>query len=299
MGKFKPYSYALFEGKIVPIKQAKISIMTNALHYGTGAFGGIKIFKTDRGSAIFRLDDHLKRLKNSVKLLRFYYDFDFNKIKDSIIELARKNKVSSRAYIRPLIYRSDLNISPDTKGEYHIAVYILDMPTYYDNNGLKVKVSPYVRNSNLSIPSNSKASGGYINSAMAIDEARSSGYDSAIMLDKDGNVSEGAVMNLFIVKGGKLITPSLDSDILEGITRKTIIEIAGENGIKVEQRKVKKAELYGADELFFSGTATDITWCKKVDGTVISQKSGPITLKLSDAYVNLPKTHPKYFTEIG
>lgn len=297
--KFKSYPYALFEGKIVRVEEANVSIMTNALHYGTGAFSGIKAFKTDEAVLIFRLDDHLRRLQNSVKLLRFYYDFNFDEVKQSMIDLTKRNKLESTTYIRPLIYRSDLNLSPDIKGEYSLAVYMLNMENYFDvKKGLKAKISPFIRNSNLSIPSKSKATGGYINSAMAVDDAHESDFDTAIMLDKDGFISEGAVMNLFMVKEDMLVTPGLSNDILDGITRKTIIMLADELKIKIIERNITREELYKADEVFFSGSATDINWCKQVDKYSISDVRGPITEKLASAYRNLSKTHPDLFTPI-
>lgn len=297
---FKPYPFAYFQGRIVPIEEAKISIMTNALHYGTGIFGGIKTAKTNNGPAIFRLDDHVQRLQNSVATLGFNFNFDSAKIKQDILKLAYKNKVGDTAYIRPLIYRSDTLISPDIAGDYDIAIYILNMPHYFDpNKGLRVMVSSWQRNSDNSIPPRTKATGGYINSALAIHEAHGKGFDSAVMLDKNGNVSEGAVMNLFLAKDGRLITPTLDSDILEGITRRTVIELATMLNIPVSEQKVDKEELLGADEVFFTGTAANITWCSTVDDVEISHACGPISESLSQALANLPQTQPALFTPIN
>lgn len=294
-----PYPYAYFEGEIVPIEKAQISIMTNSLHYGVGIFGGLKIFETIDGPAIFRLDDHIERMRKSVEILGFRYDFDPEKVRKVILELAQKNSPKGTTYVRPLIYRSDTTISPDIAGEYQLAVYMLDMPAYFDpNTGLKVCVSSWQRNSDRAIPPHTKATGGYINSALAIDEARAKGFDSAIMLDKNGDVSEGAVMNIFLVKNDELITPSLDSDILEGITRRTVIEIAQKNNIKVSERKVKPAELYDADEVFFSGSATNITWCSVIDKKEISAQIGPITKKMVEEFSSLSKTRPELFTKI-
>ncbi len=296
---FKPYPYAFFEEKVVPIEEAQISIMTNALHYGTGIFGGIKAFKTDAGVAIFRLDDHIARMKQSVQALGFHYNFDNVLVKKAILNTAQKNSPKTTAYIRPLIYRSDTNISPDIAGDYELAVYMLDMPAYFQSpNGLRVDISDWQRNSNKSIPPRTKATGGYINSALAISEAKAKGFDSSIMLDKDGFVSEGAVMNLFLVKDSQLITPSIDSDILEGITRRTVLEIAEELGIKVAERKVSRDELLQADEVFFSGTATDITWCSQIENTIISKNIGPLTKKIAEEFSGLPQTRPELFTKI-
>lgn len=296
---FKPYPYAFFEGKIVPIENAQISIMTNALHYGTGIFGGIKAFKTGEGMAIFRLGDHVERMKKSVQTLGFQYDFDDALVKKAIIDTAIKNNPKTTAYIRPLIYRSDTNISPDIAGDYELAIYMLDMPAYFQSpNGLRVDISGWQRNSDKSIPPRTKATGGYINSALAIKEANNNGFDSSIMLDKDGNVSEGAVMNLFFVKNGELVTPSLDSDILEGITRRTVLEVAKDLKIEVLERKVTPDELLQADEVFFSGTATDITWCSQIEDKSISKEIGTITKKIADVFCDLPRTRPELFTKI-
>lgn len=300
MPSYKPYPYALFEGKIVPIEQAQISIMTNSLHYGTGIYGGIKVYETEKGPAVFRLEDHLQRMKNSVHILRFPFEFNVEKTKETILELAKKNNLTGVSYIRPLIYRSDTQLAPAIEGDYSLAIYFMHMPDYFDSEkGLDVCVSSWQRNSDNAIPPRTKATGGYINSALAIFDAHEAGYDSAIMLDSSGNVSEGAVMNIFLVKNGKLITPSPDSDILEGITRKTIIELAQEMNIEVEERQVDRSELYIADEVFFTGTAANVTWCKSIDKTQISDTIGPLSAKFATAFDSLLTTHPKYFTKVS
>ncbi len=297
--QFETYPYAIFEGKIVPLEKAQISIMTNAFHYGVGIYGGIKVFDTPSGPGIFRLDDHIERMAKSVKILGFRYEFDAARIKEDILNLARKNEIKPQTYIRPIIYRSDTRISPAIEGDYSLAVYMLDMPPYYNyENGIRVNISSWQRNSSKAIPPRTKATGGYINSALAIDEAKKLGFDSAIMLDQEGNVSEGAVMNLFLADNGKLITPSSDSDILEGITRKTIIEIAKAAKIPVEERKVSKDELYSAGEVFFCGTATDITWCSQIDDQTLSKTRGPITVRIEEKFAELPIKRPELFTGV-
>lgn len=295
-----PYPYAYFEERIVPLADAKLSIMTNALHYGIGIFGGLKAFQTADGMAIFRLDDHIDRLRQSVETLEFDFAFDSQQIRDIILTLARKNKINGTTYIRPIIYRSDTDLSPNIPGKYDLAVYMLDMPYYFDPTaGLRVMVSSWQRNADAAIPPRTKATGGYINSALAIHEAQKNGFDSAIMLDKNGDVSEGAVMNLFLVKGGRISTPSLDSDILEGITRRTVLELAREQAIPVSESQVQKQDLYEADEVFFSGTAADITWCSTIDENTISDKPGPVTEKLREKFQRIAETHPDLFTPIA
>jgi branched-chain amino acid aminotransferase len=299
MPAFEPYPHAFFKGKVVPIEDAQISIMTNGLHYGVGIYGGIKAYETDGDVKIFRLQDHLQRMKNSVSILNFPFDFNVDSVKKTILGLADKNKLAGASYIRPILYRSDIVLSPDIAGEYDLAIYMMHMPDYFDpSKGLDVCVSNWQRNSDSAIPPRTKATGGYINSALAINDAHAAGYDSAIMLDKNGHVSEGAVMNIFLVQAGKLITPSSDSDILEGVTRKTILELAEEMGIETEERLVDRSELYIADEVFFTGTAANVTWCKSIDKTKISDSVGPITEKLAAAFEKLSETHPQYFTKV-
>lgn len=299
MAAFKPYPLAYIQGKVTPIEEANISIMTNGLHYGAGIFAGIKAYETPKGIGIFRLDDHVHRMAASCKILRFPYDFSERAVANQILDLARKNKLTGKTYIRPLIYRSDIELSPDITGDYDLAIYMLDMPAYRDSaKGLSVCVSSWVRNSDNALPPRTKATGGYLNSSLAIHDAKKAGYDNAILLNERGEVGEGAVMNLFMVKDGSLITPSLDADILEGITRKTVMHLAETMGIPVIERTIMRTELYTADELFFSGTAVEISWCQAVDSVEISKKPGPITDKLAEAYKNLPTTHPEFFTLI-
>lgn len=299
MPAYKPAPFAFIDGKIVPTEKANVSIMTNALHYGGGIFGGMKAYKTRKGIEIFRLTEHLERMQRSCKILRFPYELNIETAKRHVLRLAGKNKLTSSTYIRPLIYRCDTDLSPSIEGTYDLAIYMLYMDTYFDNSrGLSVCVSSWRRNSDNALPPRTKATGGYLNSALAIHDAKRAGYDSAILLDEHGNVGEGAVMNIFIVKNNVLITPSLDADILEGITRKTIIELATAMGHTIVERNINRSELYTADEVFFCGTAVEVTWCKAVDSVDISEQPGPVTEKLLKAFHSLPETHPHLFTTV-
>lgn len=300
MPSLKSLPYALIHGDIVPIDKAQVSIMTNALHYGTGVFSGIKGYRSAQSTSIFRLTDHIERLRSSCVALGFPFSFDAAKIEEYFIELTRRNKPSAITYYRPLIYRSDTQLAPDITGEYDFALYMLEMPSYFSKTeGLSVCISEWQRNSSSAIPPQTKATGGYINSALAIHAAKQAGYDSAIMLTNKGTVSEGAVMNIFLVKDNVLITPDIESDILAGITRRTVLELAKEMHIKTVERVVMPQELLEADEIFFSGTATDITWCKSISNTLISEQKGPLTAQLQMAYKDLIKTHPHLFTAIS
>jgi len=290
------YPQAFIRGAIVPIEQATVPVMTNSLHYGAGIFAGIKAYQLDGKVGVFRLDDHIKRMADSCKVLRFTYDFDTKAVKKAILDLVAANKPTGKTYIRPLIYRSDLDISPGIAGEYDLAIYMLDMPEYMSaDKGQEVCISSWQRNPDNSLPPRTKATGGYLNSSLAMYDAKQAGYDSAILLDSAGNVGEGAVMNLFMVKNGTLITPALDSDILEGITRRTVVEMAHELSIPVVERTVSRTELYTADELFFCGTAVEIAWCKSVDKVIVSEACGPVTAKLRESWQALPQKHPELY----
>lgn len=299
MSQFTPYPFTFIRNDIVPTKDAQISIMTNALHYGGGIFGGIKAYENPNGVQIFRLDDHIERMRQSCKILRFPFQFDNKKIKDTIVNLAKINQLKGVTYIRPLIYRCDTGLSPDIAGDYDLAIYMLQIPeSTPQERGLSVCVSSWQRNADGALPPRTKATGGYLNSALAIHDAHNAGFDSAILLDSNGNVGEGAVMNLFVVKNGKLITPATDSDILEGITRRTVMQIAKDLDIPVEERIISRTELYTADEVFFCGTAVDISWCQAIDNVAITHSIGKTTKRISEKFKNLHKTHPQLFTKL-
>jgi branched-chain amino acid aminotransferase len=294
---FKPYPHAYIRGNFVPTEQATISIMTNGLHYGIGLFGGIKVYQVEAGVGIFRLDNHIKRLQDSCKILRFPYKIDAVQLKQTIVELVRRNQPTGTTYIRPLVYRSDTALSPGIVGDYDLAIYCVDMPEYVSaDKGLEVCVSSWQRNADNALPPRTKATGGYLNSVLAMHDAEQAGYDSAILLDSAGNVGEGAVMNLFMIKNDQLITPSVNNDILEGVTRRMVIELANELNISVVERSISRTELYTADELLFCGTAVELAWCKSVDHVLISDHPGPVTQRLRAAWQELPTTHGEHYT---
>lgn len=296
MAKHQDYlQHAYIRGEFCDFKDATVPIATNAMQYGIAIFGGVKGYKLEDGSiGILRLDDHIRRLKTSAKILRFPYDFDEKKIRNVFEKLTEKNMPLSNVYYRPFLYRSDISLSPAIAGEYDFALYMLSMGDYFDKSrGLRVCVSSWTRNNDNALPPRTKASGGYINAALAVEDATRGGYDSAIMLDSSGFVGEGAVMNLYIVRNGTIITPDVSSHILEGITRLTVLELAKEHGIPVEVRQISRTELYVADEVFFSGTATELTWCESIDGVTITDMPGKYYSKLNDAFNELV-TNPKH-----
>lgn len=284
--------YSYFQGKILPSEEAKLSIQTHALQYGTTVFGGIRGYYNPKSENIFifRIRDHYIRMKNSIKIMQLQFDLDIEQTIQITLELVRKNLCKENIYIRPFVYTSALQLSPrfhDVKAD--LAIYILKLNDYLDTkNGLKTMVSSWRRIHDTIIPTLSKASGGYVNSALAKSEAMQNGFDEAIFLDERGFVSEGSAENLFLVRDGKLITPTLASSILEGITRRTVIELAQDLGIEVIERDVTRSELYIAEEVFFSGTGVQIAWVKEIDKRIIGEgKIGPITEKLQNLYFDI------------
>ena len=290
MGKFKNLSF--FEGKIVPAEKAMVSIQTHALQYGTAVFGGIRGYYNPKKDNvyIFRLKDHVKRLLNSAKLVQLQYSIDPIEFEKIILKLVKECGYKENIYLRPYIYTSALQLSPrfhDVKAD--LAIYILPLNDYLDTKkGLKTMVSSWRRIDDTMIPTMSKASGGYVNSALAKSEAVQNGCDEAIFLDSRGFVSEGSAENIFIVRDGKLITPSLTSSILEGITRRSVIELSRKLGLEVIERDVTRSELYICDEVFFSGTGVQVAWVKEIDKRIIGNgKMGPITKKIQDLFFEI------------
>lgn len=283
---------AYFEGKIIPVEYAKVSIQTHALQYGTSVFGGIRgYYNSEKNNVfVFRIQDHFKRLLRSAKIMQLQTNKSYEELSQIALELIRESGYKENIYLRPFIYTSALQLSPrfhDVKTEF--ALYILPLNDYLDTKkGLKTVVSSWRRIDDSTIPSMSKAAGGYVNSALAKSEAVQQGMDEAIFLDAHGYVSEGSAENIFIVRDEKLITPDLDSSILEGITRRSIIELALELGMTVEKRRINRSELYIADEAFFCGTGVQVAWISEIDRRKIGDgEIGPIATKLQELFFQI------------
>lgn len=298
-GNSKDLSY--FEGKIVPAEDAKLSVQTHAFQYGTSVFGGIRGYYNPNleNLFVFRIKDHFERLIQSTKIVQLKTDITLEKLTDITLNLLKQCGYKQNVYLRPIIYTSALQLSPrfhDIKTD--VAIYVLKLDDYLDTtNGLSTCISSWRRIEDTMIPTMSKASGGYVNSALAKSEAVQNGFDEAIFLDGRGLVSEGSAENIFIVRNNQLITPSLDSSILEGITRRTIIELAKSLNLIVVERNITRSELYIADEIFFSGTGVQVAWVKSVDRRVIGSGSiGPISRKLQDLFFNVVKGNEKEFS---
>jgi branched-chain amino acid aminotransferase len=281
MHNFLPIAY--FQNQFVPFDQAKISIATHALHYGTGAFGGLRGIPDPQNPEqilLFRLDRHCQRLSDSAKYLHF--DLPADKIYQVICDFVRKNQPSTSFYIRPFVYTSDLGIAPRLHNiEKDFFVYGLELGDYLSPEGVSCRISSWHRQEDRSLPLRGKISGAYITSSLAKTEAVESGFDEAILLNSQGKVCEASGMNLFMVRRGQLITPGPEQDILEGITRDSILTLARDLGIPVVERAVDKTELLIADEVFLSGTAAKITPVRKIENYSLSPER-PITSKLKE-----------------
>ena len=282
--------YVWYNDKILDYAKASVPILTHSLQYGSGIFEGIRAYETKKGAAIFRIDDHINRFLNSAKMYNMNLGYTHKIIKMAIIDVVKKNNMKS-CYIRPFAFYDNDEIGLDVTGK-KISVYIAahEFGAYFGNNkskGITCKVSSWHRINSKILPIKAKASGNYLNSIVASNEAKMMGFDEAILISDNGYVAEGPGENIFLIKDGKLITPNESSDILLGITRNTVIELAEDMGFIVEQRVVRRDELYTADELFFTGTAAEITPILSVDKIKISNKPGLITATLSDKYDNV------------
>ena len=280
-----------YDGKLVPWRDATTHVLTHTLHYGMGVFEGVRAYETPKGTAIFRLQAHTDRLFRSAHILGMAIPYSKDEINAATLAAVRENKLKS-AYIRPMcFYGSEgMGLRADNL-KVHVIVAAWTWGAYMGEeglvNGIKVRTSSYNRHHINITMCRAKANGQYMNSMLALREAQSSGCDEALLLDTEGYVSEGSSENLFIVRDGVIYTPDLTS-ALDGITRATIVQIAGELGIKVVEKRITRDEVYIADEAFFSGTAAEVTPIRELDGRKIGiGKRGPVTEKLQTLYFDL------------
>ncbi len=285
--------YAYFKGKIVPYSEAKVGVMTHALNYGTGAFGGVRgYWNADEGQLfVFRPLDHFKRLLNSARMLCAELDHTPESLRDVTLELLRKEGLREDCYIRPLIYKADEVIGVrlhDLTDE--VTIFTIPFTRYVENDeGAHVTVSSWRRIDDNTIPARGKITGAYVNSAFIKTDALRAGFDEALVLTDDGHLSEGSAENLFMVRDGVLITPPVTENILEGITRRTIMHLAREEmGLEVLERPIDRTEIYICDELFMTGTAAQVTAITKVDHRPVGDGvMGPVTAELRRLYDDL------------
>ena len=296
MDSFLPIAY--FQNQFLPFTDAKISIATHALHYGTGVLGGLRGIPDPQNAdriLLFRLDRHCQRLSQSASFL--HCDLPASKIQQIIIDFVTKNQPAKSFYIRPFIYTSSLGIAPRLHNvDTDFFVYGLELSDYLPKEGVNCRISSWYRQEDRSLPLRGKISGAYITSALAKTEAVESGFDEAIMMNTQGKVSEASGMNIFVVRNGKLVTPGFEQDILEGITRDSVITIARDLGIEVIERPVDKSELLIADEIFLCGTAAKITPTKRVENYHLP-KNRPITEKILDKLTEIIENRDSNYKE--
>src|SRR5919201_877888 len=276
-------------GELVDWVDAKIHVGTHGLHYGSGVFEGIRAYETERGSAVFRLTDHLQRLHNSAQLLYMELPYSIAELKNACIELLATNG-RAECYLRPIAFYGYGELGVSATGN-PVDVVIMSWPwgAYLgeegQKSGIRAKVSSWKRVGANVIPHVSKATGIYLNSMLAVMEANRAGYEEAILLTDDGFIADGSGENVFIVRDGTIYTPDLSASILPGITRDTVIQIAQDLGYTVVEKSLIRTDLYLADEVFMTGTAAEVTPIREVDDQTIGPP-GPVTLELQRNYLD-------------
>lgn len=283
-----------FNGRMVPWEEATVHVLSHALHYGSSVFEGIRVYATPAGARVFRLGDHITRLLNSARLYRIPVPFDQPQIETACKLAVTGNNLDGGAYIRPVIFRgmSGLGLTAKEGSPVEVAVAAFEWGAYLGEEGLEtgvdVCVSSWQRVAPNTIPAGAKAAGGYLSSQLISMEAKRNGYAEGIGLTTDGMVGEGAGENLFIVKDGRLLTPPAASSILAGITRDTVMCLAQDMGLEVVEQSIPREMLYFADEMFFTGTAAEVTPVRSVDRIEIGSGSrGPVTADLQERFFGL------------
>jgi len=278
----EPTKYIWKDGELIRWDDATVHVLSHGLHYGTGAFEGIRAYATDRGPAVFRLTEHMERLIRSCKVLGIPVDFTADELAKAAKELIAANELPS-AYIRPLVFygAGSMGLNPEGAA-VHAFIATWEWGAYLGDdgleNGISVSVSSWRRITHEALMPNAKITGGYVNSILAKQEALRGGYDEAVMLNADGFVAEGSGENLFVVRDGVVNTPPVSAGVLEGVTRNSVMTLLGEAGHEVSERQVTRTDLYYADELFLTGTAAEVTPIRHIDDHPVGEgRPGPIT----------------------
>ena len=282
------------DGELVDWHEAKIHVLSHALHYGSGVFEGIRAYETPRGAAVWHLDEHLKRLFRSAKLYHLDIPFSAEAVAEGMKDVIRANGLNA-CYIRPLVLRGygEMGVNP-LNAPVNVVIAVWPWGAYLGEDaleqGVRIKISSWRRNSQNSLPSSAKATGQYINGVLAKVESVKSGYDEAIMLNEAGYVTDGSGENVFIVREGIISTPRTQAGCLDGVTRNSVMTIARDLGYTVRDEDLVRTDLYNADEAFFTGTAAELTPIREVDDRVIGTGSrGPITKELQGAFFSATK----------
>ncbi|MCL4466760.1 MAG: branched-chain amino acid transaminase [Chloroflexi bacterium] len=296
-------AYAFFDGKFVPLGEAKVSIMTHSFNYGTGCFEGIRAYWNAEQEQLyaFHLKAHFERLVRSCKILHMSSPYTAEEMVEQALELLRRNECRTDTYIRPIVYKSSEIVGVRLHGiADSFCMFTTPFGKYLDpEKGSRCCVSSWRRIDDNSIPARAKVVGGYINSALAKTEAHEAGCDEAIMLTQDGHVSEGSGENIFLVEGGKLVTPPSSDNILMGITRAAVMTLArNELGVPTVERSIDRSELYAADEVFMTGTAAEVTPVIEIDHRPVGSGGiGQVTARLQKTYMNIATGVDKRYAE--
>ncbi len=301
-----PAKFVWLDGEILPWEKATVHVFTHALHYGSGVFEGIRAYSVGDELLVFRLKDHLKRLEESAKIYTFELPYTQMELHDAVLQLIEKNDFHSSLYIRPIAFKGVGGINLDARATpTSVSIIAFPYEKYFDENkrGLDICVSSWRRVGEPAVPAMAKACGHYINSVLARTEAGQAGFDEALFLDSSGNVSEGTGENIFIVKDDVISTPTYSSDILNGITRQTVISLIHDLDMPLTERLIRRAELYTCDEAFFTGTAAEVAPILSIDRkTVGNGRQGRITVRLRDEYERVVtgtnEKYHKYLTSV-
>ncbi len=303
----KPFvpKFVWFDGKIVRDEDAKVPVMTHAIHYGTSVFEGLRGYWNSKNLNIFRLQDHIKRFRNSGKVYSISLRFTDKEIANAIIQICKKNNVKESCYIRPFYFvgKHGINLHVTEKTPTHAAIVMFPFGELFNKNGIKVGISSWRRINDISTPPLAKMGGNYLNSILATQESKRNGYDEAILLDHLGNISEAPGENIFVVRNEKLLIPPLSSSALEGITKDSVIKIAEDLGYQIIEREIPRTEIYFADEVFLTGTAAEITPVISVDNKQVGDgKVGKITGDIRKIYSDITmgknKKYSKWITSV-
>ena len=282
--------YVWFDGKFVTLDKANVPITTHAIHYGTSVFEGIRAYWNGKNLYVFRLDEHIKRFRRSGQFYNISLNFSDKIISDAVIGICEKNKIKKSCYIRPFYFIGDygINLHVTEKAPTNVAIFTFPFGNLFNKDGITAGVVSWRKFSDMSTPTQAKMGGNYLNSIIATQEAKRNGFDEAILLDHNGNVSEAPGENIFIVREGQLITPPLSSSALNGITRDAVIKIARDLDIDVTETEIARRKLTVSDEIFLTGTAAEITPIIAMDGKKIGNgKPGDITKKMMVKYTDI------------
>jgi branched-chain amino acid aminotransferase len=290
-------AWAYFEGSLVPLESAQVSVATHALNYGTSVFEGIRAYRQASGGlAILFGPDHYGRLLRNGRLLRASVPESADDLLDVTRELLRRNEHDGDVYIRPILYKAAHSIRVQLSDlDDRVAIFTMALGDYLPTGGIRLTVSSWQRVSDNAIPARGKIAGSYVNAAQATEDAHAGGYDDAILLTSDGHVAEASAANVFVVFGGEVATPPLVDDVLPGITRTAILEIARDAGYTVAERRIDRSELYLADEVFLTGTGAQVAPVASIDDRPVGDAARPVSLDIQARYFEAVRgTDPRY-----